>query len=210
MISLTVNIFPNKRVANVPNNILRSPTFCFFTSFWIVSLTYFNNNLECSRDLTFFLIFSISSFGIISVVIVPDPKLFFFIPASAADATNVYQIEIITLVTNGLIKFFINDNPVFRLRSLLRKPPDCITLDNWVFDSLRVGELLAKALRKFVTCLLVNNDLDGKLVSFLGLAIIFDDNLKTVLVSFFIADFNLLSCEFDSFTFKLFYWLILH
>ena len=31
----------------------------------------------------------------------------------------------------------------------------------------------------------------------------FDDNLKTTSVSFFIADFNLLSCEFDKFTFKL-------
>ena len=32
--------------------------------------------------------------------------------------------------------------------------------------------------------------------------IIFDDNLKTTSDSFFIADFNLLNCEFDSFTFK--------
>ena len=29
----------------------------------------------------------------------------------------------------------------------------------------------------------------------------FEDNLNTTSVSFFIADFNLLSCEFDSFTF---------
>ena len=34
---------------------------------------------------------------------------------------------------------------------------------------------------------------------------IFDDNDKTTSVSFFIADFNLLSSEFDSFTFKLLY-----
>ena len=33
--------------------------------------------------------------------------------------------------------------------------------------------------------------------------IIFDNNLKTISVSFFIADLNLLSCEFDNFTFKL-------
>ena len=32
------------------------------------------------------------------------------------------------------------------------------------------------------------------------LPIIFDDNLGTTFVLFFIADFNLLSCEFDSFT----------
>ena len=49
-----------------------------------------------------------------------------------------------------------------------------------------------------------------KLVSSVGLSIIFNDNLKTTSVSFFIADFNLLSCEFGSFTFKLFYWVNLY
>ena len=33
----------------------------------------------------------------------------------------------------------------------------------------------------------------------------FDDNLKTNSVLFFLADINLLSCGFDSFIFKLFY-----
>ena len=37
------------------------------------------------------------------------------------------------------------------------------------------------------------------------LAVIFDDNLNLTSVSFFIADFKLLNCEFDSFTFKLLY-----
>ena len=36
----------------------------------------------------------------------------------------------------------------------------------------------------------------------------FDDNLKTTSVSFFIVDFSLLSCEFESFTFKLLYCII--
>ena len=44
-------------------------------------------------------------------------------------------------------------------------------------------------------------------ISFI-LPILFDDNLNTTSVSFFIADFNLLSCEFDSFTFKLLYCVI--
>ena len=43
----------------------------------------------------------------------------------------------------------------------------------------------------------------GKLVSSLELPFIFDYDLKTVSVSFFMTDFNLLSCEFGSFTFKL-------
>ena len=33
----------------------------------------------------------------------------------------------------------------------------------------------------------------------------FDNNLNTTSVSFFIADFNILNCKFDSFTFKLLY-----
>ena len=44
-----------------------------------------------------------------------------------------------------------------------------------------------------------------KLVSSLEQAVIFHDNLKTTYVSFFIADFNLLSYGFDNFTFKLLY-----
>ena len=47
-------------------------------------------------------------------------------------------------------------------------------------------------------CLLLNNNLWGKFVS-LSLTI-FDDNPKTTSVSFFIEDFNLLCCGFDSFT----------
>ena len=35
-------------------------------------------------------------------------------------------------------------------------------------------------------------------------------NLKTTSVSFFIPDFNSLTCEFDSFTFKLLYCVILY
>ena len=69
-----------------------------------------------------------------------------------------------------------------------------------VFDNLiSVDEWYAKALRRFETCLLVNNKLCGKLLSLSP--IIFDDNLKTTSVSFFIIDLNLLSCEFDSFPF---------
>ena len=62
---------------------------------------------------------------------------------------------------------------------------------------------LAKALRRFAICLLVNNNSGRKLVLSSELPIIFDDSLKTISVSVFIADFSLLSCEFDSLTFKL-------
>ena len=82
--------------------------------------------------------------------------------------------------------------------SLPRNPPDWTILDNWVFDKLiSVDDLLAKALRRFLTCLLIDNNLSGKLVS--SSRAKFNDNLETTPVSSFIADFNLLSCEFDIF-----------
>ena len=49
-----------------------------------------------------------------------------------------------------------------------------------------------------------------KLVSSSELPAMVDDNLKAFSVSFFIADFNLLSSEFDNVTFKQLYWVILH
>ena len=65
----------------------------------------------------------------------------------------------------------------------LPRKPDCITLDNWVFDNLTsVDDLLAKSIERFETCLLVNNNICGKLVSLSPL--VFDDNLKTSSVSF--------------------------
>ena len=48
--------------------------------------------------------FSISLFDIISVV-VPDPKIFLCIPASAAEAAAVNPNGIKTLLPNGLITF---------------------------------------------------------------------------------------------------------
>ena len=53
-------------------------------------------------------------------------QVFFCIPASAADAAAVNPNGISTLLANGLITFFINDNPVlnYEPRSLPRNPPD--------------------------------------------------------------------------------------
>ena len=55
-----------------------------------------------------------------------------------------------------------------------------LILNNWVFDILiLVAYLLAKALRRFATCLLAYNNLWGKLVASPELPIIFDDTFKT-------------------------------
>ena len=124
-----------------------------------------------------------------------------FIAASVADAAAVRPN-----IPNGLITDFSKGNPVFNNGAKnLKNPPFCI-LVNCAFDNLiSVDVCLAKVLRIFATCLLVNNNLCGKLVSSSQLPIIFEDNLKTTSVPFFIADFNSISCEFDNFIFKLLY-----
>ena len=80
------------------------------------------------------MILSISSFEIISAV--PDPKLFFWLAASVADAGAVNPTGIKTLLANGLSTFSIKGKPVFRnrSRSLPRNPPNCNILDSWVLD----------------------------------------------------------------------------
>ena len=56
------------------------------------------------------------------------------------------------------------------------------------------------------TCILANNDLCEKVVSSLESPNILDEIFK---VTFFIQDFDLLSCEID-FTFEVLYWTILN
>ena len=54
----------------------------------------------------------ISSFEITKVV-VPEPSIFFGIPASAAHAAAVNPNRIKTLLANGLVTFSISGNPFF-------------------------------------------------------------------------------------------------
>ena len=65
---LPVNALPNILAVNVPNSILKNLPFCYFVSFLIVSLIPFTSNPDSSSDLTILIIFSISSFEIITVV----------------------------------------------------------------------------------------------------------------------------------------------
>ena len=69
-----------------------------------------------------------------------------------------------------------------------------ITLLYWLRDYL---QKLYKALVKNNPC--------GKLFSSLESPTTFDEIFKVNLVSFFIPDFHLLSCELDNFTFKMLY-----
>ena len=89
------------------------------------------------------------------------------------------------LLTNGLSTFFITDNPVFSNvhEGLLKNPPDLPVLCNWVFDNFILGEeLFAKALLCIETCLLLNNNLCGKLVSSLESPTTFDESFKVISV----------------------------
>ena len=55
-------------------------------------------------------------------------------------------------------------------------------------------KLFAKALRSFGTCVLVSNNLSGKLFSTLESPITFDESFKFTSVPFSVPGFNLLSC----------------
>ena len=72
-----------------------------------------------------------------------------------------------------------------------------------VFDNfISADGLFAKVLPILETCVLVNKNLCGKLVSLIKLSITFDERFKITSTLFFIPDFNLLSCELENFTFK--------
>ena len=94
------------------------------------------------------------------------------------------------------------------LKSLSMNPPGCPSLCNDVFDNLILaGEPFAKALSSFKTCVLVNNNLWEKSFSSLESPTTFDEIFKVTL-PFFIPNFNLLiTCELESFTFKVSFYL---
>ena len=72
------------------------------------------------------------------------------------------------------------------------------------FDNFKLpGQLFAKTLQSLEACVLVNNNLCGKLVSSLELPIVFDERFQVMSVLFFIPNFNLLSFELGNFTLKM-------
>ena len=87
---------------------------------------------------------------------------------SYAAAVNLNDIKILS--ANALSIFPIKGNSCLSNghKSLPKNPPDCPILCNWVLDSFIIAaEPFAKALQSFETCILVNNDLCGKLFSWL-------------------------------------------
>ena len=112
------------------------------------------------------------------------------------------------LKANGLSTFPFK---VFNngLKSLPKNTLDCPVLCNWVFENFILAkELFAKALWRVDTYALANNNLWEKLFSSLESPTIFEERFQVPLLPFFIADFNLLSCELDNFIFNVLYWVI--
>ena len=173
-----IGIFPNASY-NIPGN---SP---------------FVSKLYSSGDLIIFMITFKSLFENTNAVVL-TPNILSWIAASVADAAAANLNGIKTLLANGLSTFFIKGKPVFSngRRSLPKSPPDCLILCNWVFDDFTSAEEpFETALRSFETCLLVNNNLCGKLFPSLEQPTTFNKNFKVTSTAFFISDFNLLSCE---------------
>ena len=77
---------------------------CSLASFWIVSLIPFNNKRESIRDLTIFILSSISSFDIVSVVVIKPIAVVVLRPAVYAAAVNPNGIK--TLLANGWTTIF--------------------------------------------------------------------------------------------------------
>ena len=175
-------------------------------------LTQFINKPDYLSDLTIFIISFISSLEIINVLL-PDQNILLWIAASVADAAAINPNGFKMLLVNGFSTHHIKGNPVFSNgpKSLPKNLPDCPMLCNWVFDNFILSEeSFAKVLWSLETCVLVNNNLCGKLFSLLESPTIFYEIFKVTSVPIVILDFSLLSCALDTFTCKLLFWVILY
>ena len=75
--------------------------------------------------------------------------------------------------------------PHFRGKEIVRTPPNCTILDNWLFENSALDDkLFGKAFRIFETCVSVNNNFCEKLVSSLEFPVKFDGRLKVTSVHF--------------------------
>ena len=80
-----------------------------------------------------------------------------------------------------MFKFFVivftELNDVKLISKGSRNPPGCAVLENWVFDNFILAyELFAKVLKSLETCVSVNNNSCGKLVSSLVSPITLDES----------------------------------
>ena len=87
---------------------------------------------------------------------------FFSNPAVAANSNGIKS-----LLANGLSTFFMKGKPNFSNgpKSLHKNLCDYRILCNWVSDNLILADELAKDLQRLKTCVLVNKNLCGSLLS---------------------------------------------
>ena len=94
---------------------------------------------------------------------------------------------ILELLANGLSTFPIKGNPQFNNGPKILPKKSCAILFNWIFDNFTSAEeLFAKAIPKFGTCVLVNNNLREKVSSPLESPTTFDKIFKFTSVSFYV------------------------
>ena len=119
-------------------------------------MTSFNKISDSSRAWTIFMTSFIFSFEIIKVG-VPEPCIFFWIPASIAEAASVIHNGAKIFFAKGTATFI--SGPVNLFNSDPKNPPDWIILEIWAFESLKsVGILLLNAFLSFAFCLFVKNN----------------------------------------------------
>ena len=125
---------------------------------------------------------SISSFDITSVV-VSEPKIFLYILHLLLVLLQLLLMEL----KHSELKFDLQFSLMVRLLLVMNQEAYqdiLLIISSYIFNSLISADgFLAKSLQRFAACVLVNDNLCGKLVMSLGLPIIIDDNVK--IVSFF-------------------------
>ena len=91
-----------------------------------------------------------------------------------------------TLLADGLSTSIIKGKPVFISgRACLPKNASDYSCSNWIFDNfLLAEELFAKTLESLKTCVLVNNNLCGTLLSSLESTTTFDQSFFSIIFYF--------------------------
>ena len=133
-----------------------------------------------------------SSFKIIDVVIRednsewwPDPNIFLWITASIADAAAVKPTGSKTLLANGLSTFALKAIQFLVMVLKVYLKIDCPILCDWVFDIFILADKpFGKTIQSLETCVLVNNNLCGKLFSSLESPTTFDESFQVTPVPF--------------------------
>ena len=145
---LPSNKLPNKPVPKGPSNILRNPPFCFGFCF------YFWFIFNCFASIFYWF---------------TSYKHVFMNSCICGWCCCCKLNGIKTLLANDISAFPIKGKPFFSNSPSKRppkNPPDCPILCNWVFDNfILTEELFSKFLRSLGSCVLVNNNLWGKLFS---------------------------------------------